>query len=183
MSTAAPPVGRLLSCSTVSLLVGAANPCPCGHLGDPRRECRCRPDQIERYRGRLSGPLLDRIDLQVQLEPVESARLLETVQAEPSCRVAARVAAARATSNDRWGSDTIVVDAPPEGLRASCSGAALNALSRAVDALGLSARAFDRCLRVGRTVADLEGATLVAPHHVDEALAYRLPPARSWLSA
>ncbi len=164
------------------LLVGATNPCPCGHLGDPRHDCRCRPDQVERYRGRLSGPLLDRIDLQVELEPVEPARLLGPAEGEPSAIVAARVAAARSAAADRWGPETVVRDVPSARLRASCSEAALHTLGRAVDALGLSARAFDRCLRVARTVADLEGAALVGSRHVDEALAYRLPPACARLS-
>ncbi len=143
----------------------------------------CRLDQIERYRGRLSGPLLDRIDLQVQLEPVEPARLLGPADGEPSSVVAARVATARAIAAERWGPGATVRDALPGRLRASCSRAGLDALGRAVDALGLSARAFDRCLRVARTVADLEGVTLVAASHVDEAVAYRLPPTRAWLPA
>ncbi|MDQ3931491.1 MAG: YifB family Mg chelatase-like AAA ATPase [Actinomycetota bacterium] len=164
------------------LLVGATNPCPCGHFGDHRRECRCRPDEVKRYRGRLSGPLLDRIDLQVELEPVEPARLLGPAEGESSASVAARVAAARSAAGARWGAETVVRNAPSASLRASCSRTALQTLGRAVDAFGLSARAFDRCLRVARTIADLEGTAVVECRHVDESLAYRLPPARAGVS-
>ncbi|MFN2557644.1 MAG: hypothetical protein ABR592_12425 [Nitriliruptorales bacterium] len=109
--------------------------------------------------------------------------MLGPADAESSGAVAARVLAARANSTERWGTDVTVADAPLERLRATCSSAALGALGRAVDLLGLSARGFDRCLRVARTLADLEGASTVDSGHVDEALAYRLPPARAWLSA
>lgn len=159
------------------LLVAATNPCPCGHLTDPARACRCRPDQVERYRSRLSGPLLDRIDLQVEVAPVDRERLLGPPDGDDSATVAARVAVARAVAADRWGEGRLNRDAPPEELRDAADGAALRSLGRAVDGLGLSARAFERCLRVARTVADLEGAELVGPEHVEEAVAYRLAPA------
>lgn len=160
------------------LLVAATNPCPCGHLGDPARACRCRPDQVERYRSRLSGPLLDRIDLQVELLAVERDRLLGPPDGEPSAPVAERVARARAVAAARWG--CLVRDVAGDRLRATTTRPALAVLARAVDALGLSARAFDRCLRVARTVADLEGADLVGAEHVEESVAYRLPPPATW---
>ncbi len=159
------------------LLVAATNPCPCGHLTDPARSCRCRPDQVERYRSRLSGPLLDRIDLQVEVTPVDRDRLLGPPDGDPSGTVAERVVSGRAAAEQRWGTGRLNRDAPPEALRASAEDAALRALGRAVEGLGLSARAFERCLRVARTVADLAGDQLVGADHVEEAVAYRLAPA------
>lgn len=159
------------------LLVAATNPCPCGHLTDTVRTCRCRPDQIERYRSRLSGPLLDRIDLQVEVSPVDRERLLGQPDGEDSATVAERVLEARRAAAQRWGAGRLNRDAPTEPLRATASSEALRALSRAVDGLGLSARAFERCLRVARTVADLDGSDPIAAAHVDEAVAYRLAPA------
>jgi magnesium chelatase family protein len=157
------------------LLVAATNPCPCGNLGSPTRACTCRPDRVERYRARLSGPLLDRLDLQVELRPVERGRLAGPPDGESTQVVAARVAAARGASEERWGRGATSRDATPAQLRSASRGEALATLGRAVESLGLSARAFDRCLRVARTVADLEGATLVGVAHVEEAVAYRLP--------
>lgn len=157
------------------LLVAASNPCPCGHLGDARRACRCRPDQIERYRSRLSGPLLDRLDLQVEMEPVDPERLVDEEPGEPTAAVARRVAGARALAAARWGERTLVRDATSQAVRGTCRPAALRRVAQAVGALGLSARGFDRCLRVARTVADLAGGGPVDAEHVDEAVAYRLP--------
>jgi magnesium chelatase family protein len=145
-------------------LVAATNPCPCGHLGDSRTPCRCRPDRIERYRERLSGPLLDRIDLQVTMHPVVAADLLGESCEESTATVRERVAAGRARRAARRA----------VGGRVATS-TALERLARAIDALALSSRSFDACLRVARTIADLEGAALVGPDHVDEAIAHRMP--------
>lgn len=158
------------------LLVAATNPCPCGHLGSGRRACRCRPHQIRRYRSRLSGPLLDRIDLQVELRPVDRDALLGAPQGEPSAQVAARVRAARAAAAERWGEGVLVRDAGSERLRAASDPGAVRTAGRAVEALGLSARGFDRCLRVARTIADLDGAAVTRREHVEEAVGYRLAP-------
>jgi magnesium chelatase family protein len=157
------------------LLVAATNPCPCGYLGDPRRPCRCRPDQIDRYRARLSGPLLDRIDLQVTLHPVDPGRFLDEPDGEDSATVAARVAAARARSAARWGSARQVRDVHDDELRRSIPGSVLRRAVRAVETLGLSARGFGAILRVARTIADLDDEDEVGADHVDEAAAYRLP--------
>lgn len=145
-------------------LVAATNPCPCGHLGDARTACRCRPDRVERYRERLSGPLLDRVDLQVTLNPVVAADLLGPSREEPTAVVRDRVLAARANADVRRS----------EGGRVATS-RALRRLAGAIDTLALSSRSFDACLRVARTIADLDGLALVGPDHVDEAIAYRLP--------
>jgi magnesium chelatase family protein len=157
------------------LLVAATNPCPCGNLGHPSRACTCRPDRIERYRSRLSGPLLDRLDLQVELRPVDQECLTGPPDGESSATVAARVAGARALARDRWGSGAGNRDATPTELRAVSRPRALATLARAIEGLGLSARAFDRCLRVARTAADLGGDEVVDVQHVEEAVAYRLP--------
>lgn len=157
------------------LLAAATNPCPCGNLGHPTRACTCRPDRIERYRSRLSGPLLDRIDLQVELRPVDHDQLVGPPDGEPSAVVAERVAAARQRAEQRWGEGVRNRRASAAQLRRAARPRALQALSRAIEGLGLSARAFDRCLRVARTSADLAGAELVEVEHVEEAVAYRLP--------
>lgn len=155
-------------------LVAAANPCPCGYLGHPRKACGCHPNDIDRYRRRLSGPLLDRIDLHIELEPVEAAALLGAPTGETSARVRARVDAARNAAIERWGSDADLRSIPIEHVRETCSLSALARLADVVDRLCLSVRAFDRGLRVARTIADLDGDAQVTTDHVDEAVAYRL---------
>jgi magnesium chelatase family protein len=162
-------------------LIAATNPCPCGHHGSAATACRCRPDQVDRYRSRLSGPLLDRIDVQVELQPVSHDVLLGPPDGEATAVIAARVAAARDTAAERWGRGVRNRDVPMARLRDATPPATLRRLARAVAALDLSARAFERCLRVARTLADVEGAATVTPDHVDESVAYRLVPAQpSW---
>ena len=159
------------------LLVAATNPCPCGDLGHPTRACRCRPDRIERYRSRLSGPLLDRLDLQVALQPVERERLLGPPDGESTAVVAARVAAAREIAVERDGPGRLNRDLSAVRLRTATRPGALRVLADVLAANGGSARAFDRCLRVARTIADLDGRGSVEQSDVEEALAYRLPAA------
>jgi len=157
-------------------LVAAMNPCPCGHLGDSRRACRCPEGAIERYRSRISGPLLDRIDLQVEV-PVPTAAELRTEGGEPSAAVAARVAAARRRQEARFAGRALPVNAAMDtrDLRRCC---ALDESSQrladaAFERLGLSARALARLLKVARTIADLGGQERIRAVHVAEALQYR----------
>jgi magnesium chelatase family protein len=153
------------------MLVAAMNPCPCGFLGDPVRVCRCTPTQVDRYAGRISGPLRDRIDLVVQVAPVPARALAETRLAEASAAIRDRVSAAR-------GRQVLGLNALLEGRalreRAGPDAAGARLLRRAAERFGLSARGHDRVLRVSRTIADLAGAPTVAREHVAEALQFRL---------
>ncbi|MFP7723782.1 YifB family Mg chelatase-like AAA ATPase [Lysobacter sp. A3-1-A15] len=155
-------------------LVAAMNPCPCGWAGDPSARCRCSGDAIRRYRGRVSGPLLDRIDLQVEVPRLPPAELrADAPPGEASAAVRARVEAARARQHARGTSTNARM--PQAQLNATCvlSAADQALLERAVDALQLSARSMHRILRVARTIADLDGSDSIATVHVSEAIGYR----------
>jgi len=158
-------------------LVAAMNPCPCGHQGDPRNECACSARQVERYRGRVSGPLLDRIDLHVEV-PAVALSDLQGRAGERSEAVAARVAAARDRQRRRLGGTTespVNAAMGPEEIRqlASPDAAGQALLDAAFERLGLSVRAIHRVLKVARTIADLAGSDAVRAPHVAEAIQYR----------
>ncbi len=157
-------------------LVAAANPCPCGYLGDDERPCRCGAEDVRRYARRLSGPLLDRIDLYVRVDRVGADELDGTAGGEPSAVVRSRVAAARALGQARAGVASARL--PVADLAAVCrpTATARRTLAVAVDRLGLSARGFHRALRVARTIADLAGDERVDERHVREALGLRHIP-------
>jgi magnesium chelatase family protein len=158
-------------------LVAAANPCPCGHLGDPRRECRCTPPAVLQYRSRLSGPLLDRIDLQLEVASVPYRDLARTGGAEPSAAVRERVLSARERAALRLRQSGRRTNAEIEAaeVRRFCQpdGEGERLLELAAGKLGLSARAVHRVLKVARTIADLEAGDHVLARHIAEAIAYR----------
>lgn len=159
-------------------LVGAMNPCGCGHLGDPGRACRCRPHEIAAYRKRLSGPFLDRMDLFVEVPRLTKEELLGEGGGEPSEAVRVRVERARAMQGRRLGAEgrtnaQMSVGELEEGCRTSREGRDL--LARAIDHFALTGRGYARTLKVARTVADLEGAEEIGAQHVAEALQYRAP--------
>lgn len=158
-------------------LVAAANPCPCGHLGDPRRECRCTPLEVRRYRSRLSGPLLDRIDIQLEVASVSFRELARGAKSEPSQAVRERVCRAREIQARRLHGTGRRTNAElnPREVRRICAPDAEGdrLLDLAMTKLALSPRAIHRILKVGRTIADLEGCDRVMPRHLAEAIAYR----------
>ncbi|MCZ8294613.1 MAG: YifB family Mg chelatase-like AAA ATPase [Hylemonella sp.] len=154
-------------------LVAAMNPCPCGHLGSAQRACRCTPDQVARYQGRLSGPLLDRIDLHVPVGALPAAELLQAKAGEASAAVRERCTAARERALSRQGKPNHLLNGQEIDTHTRPEEAALRFLDAAAVRLGWSARGLHRTLKVARTIADLAGAPRIALEHVAEALQYR----------
>jgi magnesium chelatase family protein len=154
-------------------LVAAMNPCRCGHLGDAPRECAKAPRCGEDYLSKISGPLLDRIDLTVHVQPVSAADLSRAPCGEASAAVAARVATARAAQRERGGETGPYTNAEADGTRVVLSDEARKLAELAMTRLNLSPRGFTRVVRVARTIADLAGAPAVRRQDVAEALAFR----------
>ncbi|MGY0197106.1 YifB family Mg chelatase-like AAA ATPase [Leptothrix sp. BB-4] len=155
------------------LLVAAMNPCPCGHLGAGRPVCRCTPEQVRRYQGRISGPLLDRIDLRVEVLALAPQALSARRDGEDSASVSARVAAARRRQIERQGCTNAVVEAGQLDEVASLQPGAREFLEAAASRLGWSGRSLHRVLRVARTLADLDGTGAIGLGHVAEAIQLR----------
>ena len=154
-------------------LVAAMNPCPCGHLGDPAARCRCTPDRIAAYRARISGPLLDRIDLHVEVPRVTTAEISSEDRGEPTAVVAKRVAAARELQHQRQARANTRLEGASVLEFARADAAAMSLLGAAMQRLALSARAYHRVLRVARTIADLAASVTVHAEHVAEAVTLR----------
>ena len=172
------------------MLVAAMNPCPCGHYNDPTHECTCSPGAVQRYLSRISGPLLDRIDIQVEITPVPFAQLHKQEQGEPSAAIRQRVCKARNIQQQRFAGTQVYCNAQMSSkqMRRYCTldkqGSEL--IKFAMEKLGLSARAYDRILKVARTIADLDPASTpdkpvdITPAHLSEAINYRALDRSEW---
>ena len=164
------------------------NPHPCGHYGDAKRECRCTPIQMQRYRNRISGPLLDRIDIHVEVPAMEYQQLASLEKGESSAQIRERVVASRTLQRERFAkSKSAQAIHCNAGMRAKdvhkhcvLDDAAQGLLKAAMADLHLSARAYDRILKVARTIADLAGAADIAADHVAEAIQYRSLDRQYW---
>lgn len=160
------------------MLVAAMNPCPCGYYGDPNHACRCTSQQIQRYRARLSGPLLDRIDIHIEVPAVAYKELVGEPNAERSEDIRQRVIAARSIQQKRFGRSQIYCNAQMSNrhLKKWCAvdRETSDLLEVAVDKMGLSARALNRIIKIGRTIADLSQEEAIAAGHIAEAIQYRV---------
>ncbi len=165
-------------------LVAAMNPCPCGHYGSTQRQCRCSPTIVQRYRSRISGPLLDRIDIHVEVAPLSDDDLMAKPCGESSAVIRERVLAARRIQKDRFAASGTRWNAnmQPREIQEFCEpdDAGGQILKAAISDLNLSARAYDRILRVARTLADLEPVEQIASHHISEAVQYRTLDRQLW---
>ncbi len=167
------------------MLAAAMNPCPCGFFGDPTRECRCTPPQIARYVSKISGPLLDRIDIHIEVPAVKYKELRSDSAVEDSASVRERVVCARKRQLERFAAEKGLysnAQMPPRLIRKHCAISAdgEKLLESAISRLGLSARAHDRILKVARTIADLDAAANLEPKHLGEAIQYRTLDRTYW---
>ena len=166
------------------MLVAAMNPCPCGHYGGTQRQCRCSVGQVHRYRSRVSGPLLDRIDLHVEVAPICEQQLMSRGKGESSSAVRERVTRARRAQGERFAGTDIRSNGEMTGemMERHCQldDLAKSILRLAISDLDLSARAYHRIIRVARTIADLDGEKNIAPEHLTEAIQYRTLDRQLW---
>jgi len=166
------------------MLICSMNPCPCGHYGSKTRECRCSPNDIRRYLSRVSGPLLDRIDMHIEVESIPAERLSEEKESEPSSEIRKRVESARNMQRERYAKHKIACNArlSSETMQKFCrmEPGAKQTLNMAAQSMGLSNRAFTRIIKVARTIADLEGCDRILDRHIAEALQYRSIDDKYW---
>jgi magnesium chelatase family protein len=168
------------------MLVTAMNPCPCGYFGDLKRECRCGSTQVQRYRQRISGPLLDRIDLHIEVPAVEYRDISSNRAEENSVAIRERVGLARERQRARFRSDTKIncnARMGPRQIKQHCklTDESQELIRNAMTQLNLSARAYDRILKVSRTVADLGGSPAITADDVSEAIQYRTFDRTLWV--
>ena len=167
------------------MFVASMNPCPCGYYGDPTHRCVCSPGQIQRYMNKISGPLLDRIDIQVEITPVPFDDISRAAPGEPSAAIRERVVRARRLQEERYRSHAGIhcnAQMTPRllGLYARPDDKGLALLKNAMNRLNLSARAYDRILKVSRTIADLDDSEQILPQHLAEAIGYRNLDRENW---
>lgn len=166
------------------MLVCAMNPCPCGYYGHPKRECSCSRAAVEKYLARVSGPLLDRVDIHIEVPPVDYDDIKEKSNTEKSEEIRKRVNAARKIQNKRFENSPTNCNAKmtPAETRKYCvlTQEAEELIKAAFDSMSMSARAYDKILRVSRTIADLEGEETIQPRHVAEAVRYRSLDRKYW---
>ncbi|HMP99494.1 MAG TPA: ATP-binding protein, partial [Cyclobacteriaceae bacterium] len=167
------------------MLVGTKNPCPCGYYNHPEKECVCGPGVVQRYLSRVSGPLLDRIDLHVEVTPVTFDEMTARRKVENSDEIRQRVVIARERQAKRFENVTQIYNnamMPANMVKDVCliSEAGKNLLKTAMERLGLSARAYDRILKVSRTIADLAGTEDIQVEHLAEAIQYRSLDREGW---
>jgi magnesium chelatase family protein len=167
------------------MFVAAMNPCPCGYFGDPKHHCTCSPQAVSRYLARVSGPLLDRLDIHIEVPPVEFEELSSSEKAESSKIIRSRVNAARDIQHHRFRGTGISCNAriTPDKLHDFCrlGDSSQKLLKAAFERFGLSARAYDRVLKVCRTIADLDNSEDILPRHVAEAVQYRSLDRKYWM--
>ena len=163
------------------MLVAAMNPCPCGFYGDPKRECRCSPSMITKYRNKISGPLLDRIDIHVEVPAVKYKEMAGEATGEASERIRERVESARVVQRERYSHSNARL--APKEIKEHCrlDDECQQLLKMAMTELNLSARAYDRILKVSRTIADLERADTIQSQHISEAIQYRSLDRQLWV--
>lgn len=169
------------------MMIAAMNPCPCGYYGHPTRDCICRPNAVSRYLSRISGPLLDRLDIHVEVPPVDFNDLSRNETYESSKTIKNRVNAARLIQNERFKNTNIICNAriSPALIKKTCvmSSDASSLLKVAFDKMALSARAYNRILKVARTIADLDCSEIIKPSHIAEAIQYRSLDRKYWLNS
>lgn len=167
------------------MFVASMNPCPCGYYNHPTKPCVCNPGQVQRYLNKISGPLLDRIDLQIEIVPVPFEKISDAREGEPSAAIRERVIAARKIQEQRYAGEPGIhcnAQMSPKLIKkyAAIDAQSLAMLKMAMERFNLSARAYDRILKVARTIADLEASELIQSHHIGEAIGYRNLDRESW---
>ena len=167
------------------MLIASMNPCPCGYYNHPTKACVCSPGQVQKYLNKISGPLLDRIDIQIEIVPVPFDKISDQRQGEASSVIRNRVIQARRIQEQRYADHPGIycnaqMSSKLLSIYARPDDKGLSLLRNAMEHLNLSARAYDRILKVARTVADLEGAELIQPSHLAEAISYRNLDRENW---